>query len=117
MSMTTLTDANFKDEIDDGLVLVQLWASRFHRGPACKLVEEIVNELRRKYRNIKFCIMNADTELKTVERLRIMSVPTLLFYKDGIQVDKSTGTKGDLKAIDEDWTRRLINGKVKRFAE
>jgi thioredoxin 1 len=52
------------------------------------VVEEYANENLGK---VKVCKMNTDQNIKTAQRFRIMSFPTLIVFKDGQQVDQFTG--------------------------
>lgn len=103
--MHTFTDANFDNEVlkSNTMVLVDFWAGWC--GP-CKVLSPIIKELAKEYENkaIKIGEMNVDENPNTPSRYSIMSIPTLLFLKNGKVVDQLVGvqSKQDLnKKIDQ----------------
>ena len=86
-----VTDQTFEEEVtkSNQPVLVDLWAPWC--GP-CRMVSPVVERLSEKYEGkFKFCKMNVDENPKTSAKYRIMSIPTLLFFKDGQAVDTVIG--------------------------
>lgn len=86
-----VTDQTFEEEVTKSTqpVLVDLWAPWC--GP-CHMVSPVVERLSEKYEGkFKFCKMNVDENPKTAAKYRIMSIPTLLFFKDGQAVDTVIG--------------------------
>jgi thioredoxin 1 len=86
-----LTDKEFEQEvIKSGLpVLLDLWAPWC--GP-CRMIAPIVEKLSTKYDGkLKFLRLNIDENPQTPARYRVMSIPTLLFFKDGTAVDMVVG--------------------------
>ncbi|HPA36956.1 MAG TPA: thioredoxin [Chitinophagales bacterium] len=94
-----LTNDNFKEKVLDtkGVALVDFWAEWC--GP-CRLIGPVVEELANEYEG-KAVIgkLNVDDNREVAAQFGIMSIPTLLFFKDGQLVDKHVGvaSKGDLK--------------------
>jgi thioredoxin 1 len=83
MALLHLSDTNFKKEVlDSGLpVLVDFWANWC--GP-CKMVTPILEELAREYANkLKIGKLDVEENPKTATFYGIMSVPTLVFFKNG----------------------------------
>ncbi|MCR3921907.1 MAG: thioredoxin [Firmicutes bacterium] len=86
-----LTDASFASEVlkSDTPVVVDFWASWC--GP-CRMMapvfEELAGELIGK---VKFGKVNVDENGKTAENYKVMSIPTLLLFKDGDAVDTQVG--------------------------
>jgi len=59
-------------------------------GP-CKLVEENLKQLEPEYPGIEFYLVDAEEAEDLVEELGIRNVPTLIHYKDGIEVGRRVG--------------------------
>ena len=85
------TDANFQSTVmeSDKLSVIDFWAEWC--GP-CRMVGPVVEELAKDYDG-KAIIgkMNVDHNQKTPAEFGIRSIPTLLFFKGGKQVDKQVG--------------------------
>src|SRR5260221_13927238 len=94
MAEVVLTDQNFQAEVlqADLPVLVDFWATWC--GP-CKIVSPIVEELASEYAGkLKVGKMNVDDNLQTSGRYGIMSIPTLMFFKNGQTVKTVIGAQG-----------------------
>lgn len=88
-----LTDQNFEDEVvkSDKPVLVDFWAPWC---TPCKIVGPIVEELAKEYEGkMKVGKMNVD-ENQTASQFGIMSIPTLLIFKNGKPVESVVGAQG-----------------------
>jgi len=99
MSLVHFTDSNFKKDVleSDLTVLVDFWANWC--GP-CKVIAPIVEELAREYKGkIKIGKVDVDHNPKTATEYGIMSIPTLIFFKNGKVTDQVVGAlnKTDLK--------------------
>ena len=100
MAAIHLTKDNFKQE---GLesevpVLVDFWAEWC--GP-CQMVLPIVEELAGEVKNAKICKVNVDEQMELAKEFRVMSIPTLMVFKDGQKVKSEVGAKSkeELKAM------------------
>jgi len=89
--MKELDDSNFKAEVlqAEGLVMVDFWA--VWCGP-CRALAPIVEEIATKYDSkLKVCKFDVENSTEIPAEYGIRSIPTLLFFKNGELVDKSTG--------------------------
>ena len=67
-------------------------------GP-CKKVRPIVEELKRDQSNVKFQIIDVDSEGELTRKFEVKSIPTFIRIEDGKEVARVTGaqTKNDLE--------------------
>ena len=84
------TNTNFNELIADSkLVIVDFWATWC--GP-CRMISPILDELEEEMADkISVVKVNVDDADEIAAQYRIMSIPTLLFIKDGQIVDKTVG--------------------------
>ncbi len=86
--MKHLTIDDFDNEIASGKVLVDFWAAWC--GP-CRMLAPILEQLEAEDSGVKICKVNVDEQPELSKRFGVMSIPTLILFKDGKQVDKSVG--------------------------
>ena len=94
-----ITDAEFEQEVlkADLPVLVDFWAEWC--GP-CHQIAPILERLAEEYEGkIKFVKLDTEENFETTESYGVLSLPTLLVFKEGQQIERITGArpKGDLK--------------------
>ena len=83
MSLVTLTDNNFEQEVlkSETPVFVDFWAEWCQ---PCKIVRPLVHELAEEYKDkMKFSEMDVDANPNFPQKYGIMSIPTLMIFKDG----------------------------------
>jgi len=86
-----LTDTDFEQEVLKSTipVLVDFWAPWCM---PCQIVGPIVEEIAGEYEGkVKVCKLNVDEGRNTASRYGIMSIPTLILFKNGKVVDKVIG--------------------------
>ena len=89
--VTDVSDQTFESEIIKSSlpVLLDLWAPWC--GP-CRMVAPVVEKLAETYDGkVKFCRLNVDENPQTAVKYGIMSIPTLMFFKEGQVVDTVIG--------------------------
>lgn len=98
-----LTDQNFKPEVEEskGIVLVDFFAEWC--GP-CKAMAPIMEELVEEFKDkegIKIGKLNIDENEATSQKFNIMSIPTLILFKDGKAIKTLVGMqdKNTLKEL------------------
>ena len=97
----TLTNNNFKGEVLEASepVLVDYWAPWCS---PCRMIGPIVDELAGEYLGkIKVGKVNVDENREIAIEYGVMSIPTLIVFKDGKAVDRVVGfkSKKDLQAV------------------
>ena len=92
MAALKITKDNFQAEVLEakGTVLVDFWASWC--GP-CKMIGPIIDQIADERSDIKVGKINVDEEQELAVQFKVMSIPTLLVFKDGKVVNQSLGAK------------------------
>ncbi len=83
-----LDKENFNEEIKEGKVVVDFFATWC--GP-CKLLGPIIEELAKEEENVKFIKVDVDQFEDLARAYGIMSVPTVIYFRDGEVVDQTIG--------------------------
>ncbi|HVB07235.1 MAG TPA: thioredoxin [Acidimicrobiales bacterium] len=90
---SAITDSTFDEEIraSETPILVDFWAEWC--GP-CKMVAPILDEIAtEKSGSIRVMKLNVDDNVKTAQRFEVMSIPTLILFKDGEPALRIVGAK------------------------
>ncbi len=91
-----LNDDNFQQEVSTGVTLVDFYADWC--GP-CRMMEPIIEELSTEMEGkAKIAKLDIETSQKTTSNFNVTSIPTIILFKDGQEVERIVGVK-DLDAL------------------
>ena len=93
-----VTDGNFESLVlsSEVPVLVDFWATWC---PPCRMIAPIVEQIHGELGNkVKVMKMDTDENPATSMSLGIMSIPTVIIFKDGKLADRTIGYRPDMKA-------------------
>lgn len=86
-----LSDDDFETSISKGVALVDFYADWC--GP-CRMIAPVVEELASEFKGqVTVAKIDIESSQKTPATLGVMSIPTLIFFKNGKEVDRLVGVK------------------------
>ena len=90
MALQNLTEATFDAAVNAApLAMVDVWATWC--GP-CKMMGPVVDKIADEYDGkVLVGKVDADEEMELAQRFSITSIPTLIFFKNGVEVDRKVG--------------------------
>ncbi len=101
--MIQANKSNFYKEIESGICLVEVSAPWC---PDCRKIEPILKTLESQYSEIKFILIDFDTNEELRNELNIRRIPTLIFYKNGkeqgerlVEPDNKLPIENSIKAL------------------
>ena len=100
MAILHLTETDFENEINGSTVpvLVDFWASWC--GP-CKMLAPVLEELDQEIAgSARICKVNVDEQPGLAAKFGIMSIPTLIFFKNGAETAKMVGVRSKKDILD-----------------
>ena len=99
--LVAVTDATFVQEVEQhkGLAIVDFWATWC--GP-CHMVSPILDQLAGEYAGkLKVTKLDVDANPETARDFQVVSIPTLILFKDGQPVKRIVGAKGKAALLRE----------------
>jgi thioredoxin 1 len=99
--ITTLSDASFDEhvKVSETPVLVDFWAEWC--GP-CKMIAPVLEQIAEEHAGrVQVAKINIDDNLDVTRRFEVMSIPTLILFKDGEAKVRITGARGKAQLLQE----------------
>jgi len=99
-----ISDRDFEQQVLKSSlpVVVDFWAPWC--GP-CRMIGPIVEKLSEEFKGkLKFCKVNVDENQQLASKYKVMSIPTLIFFKNGQLIEQSMG------AVPEKTLRSKVQG-------
>jgi len=102
MALKEITTLNFDEEIRNGITLVDFWAPWC--GP-CRMITPSVEALAEEMTDVSFTKLNVDQSQEIALKYSVMSIPTIIIFKDGEVKDTIIGVipkdaiKGKIEAV------------------
>lgn len=100
-----VNESNFKEftGVKDRLVVLDFWAEWC--GP-CRMLAPVLEEIGTEYPEVAFGKVNVDEEAGLAQMFKIVSIPTLVFMRNGEIIKKSVGY------LDADGLRAVLDGLI-----
>lgn len=100
-----VNESNFKEftGAKDRLVVLDFWAEWC--GP-CRMLAPVLEEIGTEYPEVAFGKVNVDEEAGLAQMFKIVSIPTLVFMRNGEIIKKSVGY------LDADGLRAVLDGLI-----
>lgn len=99
-----ITADNLSEVTATGLTLVDFWADWC--GP-CRMLEPVLEELEEDFDGqVEFATLDVEEQRDLAQEYNVMSIPTLVLFKDGVAKEKITGYKPK-KALSQYLTQKV----------
>ena len=100
MSVLTITEENFENEVlkSEGVVLIDFYADWC--GP-CKMMSPVIDEIAKELQgNVKLGKINVDNNQELAIKYDVMSIPTIIIFKNGMPVKSFIGVTNKQEIVD-----------------
>jgi thioredoxin 1 len=99
-NLTEVTDSNFQAEVieSDTATLVDFWAPWC--GP-CRLVGPVLEEIAGERDDLKIVKMNVDDNQQTAAAYQVLSIPTMILFRNGAEAKKIIGAFPKKKILEQ----------------
>lgn len=99
-----VSEKKFESFIKQKIAVVDFWASWCM---PCLMMSPVIEEMAEKFPKIEFAKVNVDDNSKISEKFKVLSIPTLIIFKDGKEVERIVGNASPEK----------IEEKLKKLTE
>ncbi len=98
MAVMHITKTNFETEVlqSDKPVLIDFWAAWC--GP-CQMLLPIIDAVAEEVNDVKICKINVDEEPELAAKYNVMTIPTLIYMKNGTVIETSVGVRPKTEII------------------
>ncbi len=99
MEILHLNEDSFKEFVaDKGLTIVDFYATWC---PPCKMLAPIMDELAQEANGYQVAKIDIDQEINVANEFGVMSIPTIIFFKDGQEIQRLVGFRNKDELLDE----------------
>ena len=84
----TVTDADFREQIAKGGVIVDFWAAWC--GP-CRMIAPVLEQIAAERSDVRIAKLNVDENPRTASSFGVQGIPLLVFFKDGVERGRVVG--------------------------
>ena len=88
-SVEEISENGFEKKVEKGFAVIDFWASWCM---PCLIMSPVIEEMAGKFPKIKFLKVNVDENSKLSEKFNIMSIPTLIIFKEGKETGRIIGS-------------------------
>ena len=85
-----ISESEFSEVISNKLVLVDFFAEWCM---PCVMMAPIIDEIAERVKNVKFAKVNIDENSGLASKFKVMSIPTLIIFKNGKEVERMIGAQ------------------------